>query len=86
MTGDAPPTVGCVSPMNMIWHRINPNDGLIFAGDNAGDVLMEFIFALFWNKGLSSFDSEDYVNVELSIGVRHDDFPLEAFSHVASPR
>ena len=67
----------------MIGHRIDLNDGLIFAVDDAGDIFVDFIFVLFWNKGLSSFDGENDVNVELGIGVSHDVFPLGNFSHVA---
>ena len=59
------------------------NDGLIFAVDYAGNISVKFLFVLFWDKGLSSFDSENDVNVELGIGIRHDVFPLGNFSHVA---
>ena len=51
----------------MIWHRIDLNDGLIFAIDYAGNVFVEFIFVLFWDKGLSSFDGKNDVNVELGV-------------------
>ena len=67
----------------MIGHRINLNDGLISAVDDAGDVFVEFIFVLFWDKGLSSFDSKNDVSVKLGIGISHDVFPLGDFSHVA---
>ena len=56
----------------MIGHRIDLNDGLIFAVDYAGNISVEFIFVLFWDNGLSSFDSENDVNVELGIGISHD--------------
>ena len=29
-------------------------------------------FVLFWDKGLSCFDSENDMNVELGIGINHD--------------
>ena len=67
----------------MIRHRIDLNDGLIFAVDYAGNISVEFIFVGFWDKGLSSFDSEDDVNVELGVGISHDVFPLGNISHIA---
>ena len=57
--------------MNMIRHGIDLNDGLIFAVDDAGDIFVEFIFVWFWDRGLSSFDSENDVNVELGVCVCH---------------
>ena len=67
----------------MIGHRINPNDGLIFAVDYAGNISVEFIFMMFWNKGCPSFDSKNNMNVKLGIGISHDVLPLGNFSHVA---
>ena len=66
----------------MIRHRIDLDDGLIFAIDYAGNVFVKFIFVRFWDKGLSSFDSENEMNVKLGVGVSHDVFPLEYFSYV----
>ena len=67
----------------MIGHGIDLNDGLIFAVNDTGNISVEFLFVLFWDRGLSSFDSENDVNVELGIGISHDVFPLVNFSHVA---
>ena len=66
-----------------IDYRHPQYDGLIFAVDDAGNISVEFIFVLFWDKGLSSFDSENDVNVELGIGISHDVLSLGNFSHVA---
>ena len=59
----------------MIGHGIDLNEGLFFVVDDAHDVAMEFGFVLFGDEGLSTFDSEDDVYVDLCVGVGHG-FPL----------
>ena len=68
--------------MNMVRHRVNPNNCLILAVDDAGNIFVKFVFVLFWDKGLSSFDSENDMNVKLGIGISHDVF-LKNCSHAA---
>ena len=55
----------------MIGHRVDLNDLLFPVCDDAGDISMEFGFMLFWDEGLSRFDSKDDVNVELRVGICH---------------
>ena len=62
--------------MDMIGHGIDLDDGLFFLSDNAHDITVEFGFVLFRNEGLSPFNGEDDVYVDLCIGVGHG-FPTE---------
>ena len=55
----------------MIRHRIDLDQLLLFVGDDAGYVFVELVFVFFGDKGLSCFDGEDNVYVELCIGVYH---------------
>ena len=59
----------------MIRHGIDLNEGLLFVFDDAHDVAMEFSFVLFWDEGLSAFDGEDDMYVDLCVCVWHV-FPL----------
>ena len=60
----------------MIGHGIDFNDGLFFLSDDAHDITVELGFVLFRDEGLSAFDSENDVYVDLCIGVGHG-FPTE---------
>ena len=57
--------------MDMIRHGIDLDDGLFFVFDDAHDITVEFGFVLFWDKGLSAFDGEDNVYIDLCIGIGH---------------
>ena len=61
----------------MIGHRIDLNQFLLFVGDDASYVFVEFGFVSFGNKGLSSFDGKDDVYVELCVGVCHLYFSIK---------
>ena len=63
--------------MNVIGHRIDLNQFLLFVGDDASYVFVEFGFVSFGNKGLSSFDGKDDVYVELCVGVCHLYFSIK---------
>ena len=56
----------------MIGHGIDLEDGLFFVSDDAHDIPVELGFVLFWDEGLSTFNGEDDVYVDLRIGVGHD--------------
>ena len=62
--------------MDMIGHGIDLDNGLFFLSDDAHDIPVEFGFVLFWDEGLSAFNGEDNVYVNLRIGIGHD-FPTE---------
>ena len=55
----------------MIRHGIDLNEGLFFVFDDAHDVAMEFSFVLFRDEGLSAFDGEDDMYVDLCVCVWH---------------
>ena len=55
----------------MIGHRIDLNQFLLFVGNDASYVSVEFGFVFFRNKWLSSFDGKDDVYVELCVCVCH---------------
>ena len=60
----------------MIGHGIDFDDGLFFLSDDAHDITVELGFVLFRDEGLSAFNGEDDVYVDLCIGVGHG-FPTE---------
>jgi hypothetical protein len=62
--------------MDMIGHGIDFDDGLFFLSDDAHDITVELGFVLFRDEGLSAFNGEDDVYVDLCIGVGHG-FPTE---------
>ena len=49
----------------MIRHRIDLNSCLLLVVNDPGDIFVKFLFVWFWNEGLSSFDGENDVNVEV---------------------
>ena len=55
----------------MIGHGIDLDDGLFFLSDDAHDITVELGFVLFRDEGLSTFNGEDDVYVDLCIGVGH---------------
>ena len=63
----------------MIGHGIDLNDGLFFLVDDAHDITVKLGFVLFRDEGLSAFDGEDDVYVDLCVGVGHN-FPTEIAS------
>ena len=57
--------------MNVVGHWIDLYDFLSPIGNNAGDVSVKFLFVVFWNKRLSTLNSEYDMDVELGICICH---------------
>ena len=55
----------------MVRHIVDGNQFLFLTGDDAGDVLLEFIVVFRLDEVLSAFDSKHDVNVDLRVGVGH---------------
>ena len=62
--------------MDVIRHGVYLDNFLFFVCDDARDIAMKLDFVFFWNKGLSAFDCEDDVYINLGVGVGHREISL----------
>src|SRR6185295_1220060 len=59
--------------MNVIRHSIYGEHFLSFSVNNTCDVFVKSLFPTFRNQALASFDSKDYLNVDLRKCSRHNE-------------
>ena len=57
--------------MNVIGNAIDLQHLLVPVDDDSGDEFVEFFFVLRLNQTLSPLNGENYLNVNLSVSVRH---------------
>ena len=57
--------------MNVIGHAVDLKHLLTLIGNNAGNVFVNLFFVVRLNQTLPALNSEDYLDVNLSIGVCH---------------
>ena len=55
----------------MVRHVVYGDQLILSSGDNASDVLLEFIVTRRLNQRLPAFDCEDDVDINLGVGVGH---------------
>jgi hypothetical protein len=57
--------------VRVVRHAMHRQQLLFLAGDDAGDVFMEFLLPLRPDEVLPSFDRKDHLDVDLALGVGH---------------
>ena len=55
----------------MVGHVVNGNELLPLSRDDAGHVLLQFVFMFWFDQVLPSLDRKDNVEVNLGVGVCH---------------
>ena len=55
----------------MVWHVIDRYQFLALSGDDAGHVFLKFIVMLSLGQALPSLHSENNLNVDLGVRIRH---------------
>ena len=55
----------------MIWHVIDCYQLLALSGDDAGHVFLKFVVMLSLDQALPSLHSENNLDVDLGVGIRH---------------
>jgi hypothetical protein len=57
--------------VGVVWHAVNREKFLVLAGDDAGNVFLEFFFAIGSNEVLAAFHGENDLDVDLGVRVGH---------------